>query len=229
MASVPDPATPQLPTLDVDACRYQTFSRLVESLMHEVRNPLNALSINLEVLTERMRGQSGGTLPANHEKNLTAIRTQLQRVDATLRAFAEFLCPTVDSQNPTDFSASIVRAMDLLAHETRRGRVTFEHSVVPELSVRFKRSALVPFLALQPLLQSIARSSPGSVINVSWTRMDGEKAAFEVRDASGVVEPPGVVLEGMKRACTDEGLELLSEAGRFVLTLPLWKPEGRPS
>ena len=223
------PPRNELPCLDVDACRYQTFSRLVESLMHEVRNPLNALSINLEVLTERLRSASGGTIPAPQEKNLTAIRNQPQRVDATLRSFAEFLCPVSESTTPSDFSAAIVRAMELLAHETRRGRVTFEHSVHPELSVKFKRSALVPFLAMQPLMQSIVRASPGSVVNVSWTRADGGKAVFEVRDTSGVMEPPGVVLDGLHRACTDEGLELVSEPGRFRVTLPIWRPEGRPS
>jgi signal transduction histidine kinase len=212
----------ELPSISTDASRFQTFSRLVESLMHEVRNPLNALSINLEVLTERLKSANNGQdLPANQEKHLTAIRNQLQRVDGTMRAFAEFLCPTTDAVGPIDFSAAISRAMELLAHETRRGRVTFQSTVGPEIHVKLRRSGLVPFLALEPLMQSIFRSAPGSVVEVSWARGEG-KGMFEVRDTSAQTST-GLPLQGLKQACDLEGLQFVAGAGSFSLSIPLWE------
>ncbi|MFY0575704.1 hypothetical protein ACN28S_16275 [Cystobacter fuscus] len=39
----------------VDAARYSTVPSLMDSLLHDVRNPLNAMSIHLEVLTEKLK------------------------------------------------------------------------------------------------------------------------------------------------------------------------------
>ncbi len=38
----------------VDAARYGAVPTLMDSLLHDVRNPLNALSIHLDVLTAKL-------------------------------------------------------------------------------------------------------------------------------------------------------------------------------
>ena len=44
------PAVQEGPDPVVGAARYVAVPTLMDSLLHDVRNPLNALSINLEVL-----------------------------------------------------------------------------------------------------------------------------------------------------------------------------------
>ena len=74
----------------VGAARNAVAQRLMDSLLHDVRNPLNALSINLDVLTEKIRRELG-EIPAAQEKNLKVMREQIFRVDAVLRQFADFM------------------------------------------------------------------------------------------------------------------------------------------
>src|SRR5687767_9977504 len=47
------------PELTIGAARQAANQRLMDSLLHDVRNPLNALSINLDVLTEKIRREHG--------------------------------------------------------------------------------------------------------------------------------------------------------------------------
>ena len=43
--------------------RYGAVPALMDSLLHDVRNPLNALAINLEVLAEKLKGETGRCRP----------------------------------------------------------------------------------------------------------------------------------------------------------------------
>jgi len=74
----------------VDAARYGAVPTLMDSLLHDVRNPLNALSIHLEVLSEKLKADTG-QVPPSQDKNLKAMRDQIQRVDAIMRRFSEFI------------------------------------------------------------------------------------------------------------------------------------------
>ena len=51
----------------VDAGALRRGPRLMDSLVHDVRNPLNALAINLEVLNEKSPGETAGAARAGEE------------------------------------------------------------------------------------------------------------------------------------------------------------------
>lgn len=72
------------------AARWEVIARIASGLSHDVRNPLNALAIHLEVLADKLRRDGQGTLPAHLEKNLVAARAQVGRVDGIVRRFADF-------------------------------------------------------------------------------------------------------------------------------------------
>jgi phosphoglycerate-specific signal transduction histidine kinase len=106
----------------VDAARYSAVPSLMDSLLHDVRNPLNALSIHLEVLTEKLKGEAG-QVPASQEKNLRSMREQIQRVDGILRRFSEFIVSRPGSLGDVELSDTVTRALEVLAHESRKRRL----------------------------------------------------------------------------------------------------------
>lgn len=58
------------------------FGHLAAALAHELRNPLNAMSIHLELLEGRLgRGDGAGA------RSLQALRDRIARIDATLDRF----------------------------------------------------------------------------------------------------------------------------------------------
>src|SRR6476646_8256161 len=85
----------------VQAAKYALVQRLIDSMLHDARNPLNALAINLDVLTEKLRGPDR-LVPPNQEKNLKAMREQIFRVDGILKTFSDYLAPKANSGAGTE-------------------------------------------------------------------------------------------------------------------------------
>ncbi|HME91896.1 MAG TPA: histidine kinase, partial [Myxococcaceae bacterium] len=132
----------------VRASWFAAVPGLVDSLIHDARNPLNALTLNLEVLTEKIHALPN-SLPAA-DKNLRAIREQVFRVDSILRKFAEFIAARPAGQGEANLSELVVRAVEVLGHEARSGRVRMLSQIEPGLKVRFAELSAAPFVALQP-------------------------------------------------------------------------------
>jgi signal transduction histidine kinase len=109
----------------------------MDSLLHDVRNPLNALSINLEVLSEKLKGEAG-EVPASQAKNLKAMRDQIQRVDGILRQFTEFIVLRGGAAGEAGLSEVAKRSLEVLAHESRRRRLKVQTAIEPNVSVRLQ-------------------------------------------------------------------------------------------
>jgi signal transduction histidine kinase len=166
----------------VDAARGILNQRLMDSLVHDVRNPLNALSINLDVLVEKLRREQG-EIPDTQQKNLRVMREQIFRVDGLLKHFGEHMGLPRGTEGPTcDLSEALGQVVELLGHETRRAMIKVRQMVEPGLTVRGKRDD-VRFLAMQALFRGIGRAGEEGELDLSLQR-DGQRAALRIRDGN---------------------------------------------
>ena len=78
-----------------DATRLVALSRLSAGIAHEIKNPLNAMSIHLELL----RTQMGGSREAT--EHLAVITGQLRRLDEVVQTFLKFSRPEQLTLKPT--------------------------------------------------------------------------------------------------------------------------------
>jgi len=204
----------------VDAVRYGVVSTLMDSLLHDARNPLNALAINLEVLSEKLRGE-GGLVPASQEKNLRAMRDQIGRLDAILRQFGDFMAPRAGSLGPVPLSEVVLRAVEVLSHESRRKRLKVRTAVEAELTAGPAEPGAVRFVVVQPLLRAFRRAEPGTEVAVTLRRAGGE-ALLEVEDsASEAAEPASGVLVAVEREASKAGARVLVRGGLFQVAFNL--------
>lgn len=212
--------------LIVDAMRQRATAPVVESMVHDLRNPLNALSINLEVLMEKLRAETG-EVPANQDKNVRAMREQIQRMDALLRRFSEFL---LDRPRPAEcvaFSTLLQASLEVLSPEVRRHRLKPQVALAAEVQVRGDVSAL-RFLSVQALVWSIARSAAGEELRVTL-RAQGGEAVLEI-DAAGGSDRPDEENAGAASPELETALQIVAarlggrigfEGGRCTAALPL--------
>lgn len=205
----------------MEAARLSMVERLFDSLLHDARNPLNALVINLDVLTEKLR-KPEGQVPPNQEKNLRAIREQAFRVDGILRTFSESLLPAPESgPGDADFSTQLIRAHDLLGHEIRRNRVKTNLSIQPNVRLAKADPRLCSFLSIQPLLRSIARSAPGEEVFMILG-VEQSEALLQIRDvAPGAQEPFPEGPAAIAWAAQAMGGSASVRAGECLLRLPV--------
>ncbi len=205
----------------VDAARYSTVPSLMDSLLHDVRNPLNALSIHLEVLTEKLKGEAG-VVPPSQEKNLKSMREQIQRVDGILRRFAEFIVSRPGGAGDTDLTETVTRALDVLSHESRKNRLQVRPTLTPGVRARLSDIGELGFLVVQALVRGYGRSAAGAEVTVG-VRIEDARAVFEVvdADASPGADGPSEASAALELRCAQLGVDLHLRGGTCRMTFPL--------
>ncbi len=203
----------------VGAARYSAIPTLMDSLLHDVRNPLNALSINLEVLSEKLKGETG-EVPASQAKNIKAMRDQIQRVDGILRQFSEFIVLRGGSAGEVVLSDVAKRSLEVLAHESRRRRIKLQTTIEPDLRVRLQDTSELSFFLVQALLRAFARTEAGLEVAVT-VRAEGSQAVLEVTDSAGSApESAPDVVAALGLRCAQLGVDFQIRAGvcRFIFS-----------
>jgi K+-sensing histidine kinase KdpD len=189
----------------------------MDSLLHDVRNPLNALSINLEVLSEKLKGEAG-EVPPSQAKNIKAMRDQIQRVDGVLRQFADFIVFRGGGAGEAALSDVTKRALDVVAHESRRRRLKLNVTMDADLRVKLQDTSELSFFLIQALLRAFGRSETGTEVAVS-VRAEGSQAVLEVTDSSGSApESSPDIVAALGLRCAQLGIEFQLRAGvcRFL-------------
>jgi len=202
----------------VGAVRYGAVPMLMDSLMHDVRNPLNALAIHLEVLSEKLKAETG-QVPPSQEKNLKAMRDQIQRVDGILKLFSEFVVHRGATPGDADLSEATTRALGVLGHESRRRRAQVQSAVEAGVRVRLPDTSELGFFLVQSLLRAFRRAEGGGSVRVR-VRAEGASAVLEVEDTGGASEPMPEVVAALELRCAQLGVESYIRAGQCRLVFP---------
>ncbi len=201
----------------VASAAYQAASRLMESLLHDARNPLNALAINLEVLGEKLKDDDG-KIPETQDKNLRAMREQVFRVDGILRQFAEFMTPRLGARGEQGLSELVQGAVEVVAHESRRRRVKLKVTLEPGLTGACPDAGLLHLLLVQALLRAISRTDSGGETSVVLAREGGQAVLTLSDPAPDSHEPLPQALEAISSLCADLGVPLATSGGTLQLT-----------
>ena len=88
------------------------LGRLTSGVAHEVKNPLNAMRIHLELLKTRLKER-----PPEVGENLEVIAQESQRLDRVVQGFLKFVRPQALRLGPVDVNALLQEASQLMAPE----------------------------------------------------------------------------------------------------------------
>lgn len=203
----------------IDAARYSAVPTLMDSLLHDVRNPLNAMSIHLEVLAEKLKVETG-SVPPSQEKNLKAMREQIQRVDGILRRFNDFIVARTGVPGEVDLSDVATRAVDVLGHEARKRRLKVGTQLEPGVKVRIADTGELGFLVVQALMRAFGRAEASSEVKVT-VRAEGAQAVLEVLDGTNIeAERTPETAAALELRCGQLGVECRIRAGECRLFFP---------
>ncbi|MBK7859895.1 MAG: response regulator [Archangiaceae bacterium] len=98
---------------------------MTAGLSHEIRNPLNAAGLQLQVLERRIDKLDPALRPPLLEP-LTLVRDEIRRLDHLLEDFLQLARPRELVSRPVDLSELAGRVLDLLARDAERRGVTLE-------------------------------------------------------------------------------------------------------
>jgi signal transduction histidine kinase len=201
----------------------------MDSLVHDVRNPLNALAINVEILQEKLSRAAGGQVPATQAKNLQAMREQVTRVNEMLGEFARFLAPSPTAPAVASLSATVENAVSVLGHAGRRARVKVAVDV-PETRavVEAMDSSVLGFLVLVPVLRALERTPEDGQVRVS-VRNEGARVVLLVQDGGREEGEDTEVEHALAAAASEYGAEFHVRGSQLRLSFRAGQDRPEPS
>jgi signal transduction histidine kinase len=105
---------------DEHALRSQLFGRVVAGVAHDIKNPLNAMSLQLALLGDKLEG--AGVVSQAASGHLAALREQIARVNEVLRRLVDATDPSAQL-GYTDLGALVADVGCLFGYEARRRRI----------------------------------------------------------------------------------------------------------
>jgi signal transduction histidine kinase len=132
----------------------RSLGRLMAGVTHEVRNPLNAMTIHLELVREHLlRLQRGARAPVGAvlglegredsmpevngaREHIDVIASEIKRLDEVITGFVRFIRPEELQLTPVDLKLLVAEVIALVEPDARRSGITCRSDVpdgMPEL------------------------------------------------------------------------------------------------
>jgi signal transduction histidine kinase len=163
--------------------RLAALGRLTSGVAHEVKNPLNAMMIHLELLKERLDAPSQEV-----RQSLEVIGGEIRRLDRVVQGFLRFMRPHELELKPIEVTTLLQSAVLLVEAEWQSQGIRFSIEVAPGLPAVEGDEELLR-QALLNLIQNACQAMPRAGVVTVGARVDGHTLCLEVAD-EGVGIPP---------------------------------------
>ena len=163
--------------------RLAAIGRLTSGVAHEVKNPINAIVVHLELLREKMREAQPDT-----RRHMDIISKEIHRLDRVVQTLVDFNRPVELRLKIADLRRVLEEVTQLAAPEAEQNGV----GIVTELGSEPLPVLIDYDLVKQALdnvvLNGIQAMTDGGTLRIT-ARHDDKAAAVEVRDAGPGIPP----------------------------------------
>ncbi|HWZ42592.1 MAG TPA: ATP-binding protein [Candidatus Saccharimonadales bacterium] len=156
--------------------RLSAIGRLTSGVAHEVKNPINAIVVHLEVLRQKLNTVEPGT-----RRHLDVIGSEIQRLDRVVQTLVDFTRPVELRLAELDLCKLVDEVIALAAPEAARHNVPIERVAVARTLVMRIDADLVKQAILNIVINGVQAMPEGGRLQVA-TRREGDVAVIEVRD-----------------------------------------------
>jgi len=163
--------------------RLAAIGRLTSGVAHEVKNPINAIVVHLELLREKMR-----EIDPDTRRHMDIIGREIHRLDRVVQMLVDFNRPVELRLSDFDLRRLIEDVALLASPEAARQGVRVETQLTSEpLPVRADAD-LIKQALLNVVLNGVQAMADGGVLSIA-ARQDDAAAAIEVHDQGAGIPP----------------------------------------
>lgn len=175
----------------VEAERMAYIGTLASGLAHEIRNPLNSLNLNMQMLEEEIQEGGSAVSPASGKRLLAITRSEISRLERLVSDFLAYAKPRPLEMEEMPAVRPLERVRDLLAGEIQKrgarvevedrsggARVRVDPEQIGQLLLNLARNAM----------DAAEEAGRRPVLELSVSR-HGSSAALTIRD-NGIGIPP---------------------------------------
>jgi signal transduction histidine kinase len=163
--------------------RLAAIGRLTSGVAHEVKNPINAIVVHLEVLRQKMQNMDPDTC-----RHVDVIGSEIQRLDRVVSTLVDFTRPVELRLAEADLRTLVDDVAQLASPEAERHGVKIERHVPNDALPVKVDSDLVKQALLNVVLNGVQAMTSGGVLALSALREDGA-AQVKVSDQGGGIPP----------------------------------------
>jgi signal transduction histidine kinase len=166
------------------ARRLAAIGRLTANVGHEVKNPINAMVVHLELLRGKLAG--GALERESAQKHVDILADEMRRLDRVVETLADFSRPMDLDLREHDLRNVVEQTLELAGAELKEHGIEIKTSTSPApVNVRVDAELLRQAL-LNLLLNAMQAMPSGGVVRVS-VRRDQRLAIVEIADnGSGI-------------------------------------------
>ena len=166
--------------------RLAALSRLTSGVAHEIKNPLNAMALQLEILRGKL---------ASHEPEVDVIAGEIKRLDNVVKTFLNFNKPMELEAKPINLTQLVEEVVALVTPEARAKHVSIE--AVLEGGLQINGDADMLKQAILNVINNGLEAMPDGGKLVVRTKWDGDDCQLEISDAGRrhSVQGPGSDLQ----------------------------------
>jgi PAS domain S-box-containing protein len=156
--------------------RLSAIGRLTSGVAHEVKNPINAIVVHLEVLRQKMK-----EIDPDTRRHVDVIGSEIQRLDRVVQTLVDFTRPVELRLSDMDLRKVVEDVVILASPAAEKHNVRIEREAGQEsLSVRIDAD-LVKQAILNIVLNGVQAMPEGGTLRLTVKR-DGDGALISVRD-----------------------------------------------
>jgi signal transduction histidine kinase len=162
------------------SAKLTALGRLTSGLAHEIKNPLNAMAIHLELMKEKLGPSLAGVQP-----NVTIIESEIRRLDRVVQGFVKFMRPQELALKPVDLNPLLKDVIALLEAEWGSKSIRFAFQASSSLPPVTADAELLHQAFLNILLNACQAMPSGGTITVTTDQDSGESARVTIADEGG--------------------------------------------
>src|SRR5271166_1750533 len=158
--------------------RLAALSRLTGGVAHEIKNPLNAMALQLEVLRTKLDGE---------HPEVAVIAREIKRLDNVVKTFLNFNRPVELEAKALDLNQLVSQILDLVAPEAAAKRVRIDVNLQPGLNTNGDAN-LLQQAVLNVINNAMEAMPDGGTLTVRSSR-DGSDCRLEIGDSGAGIPP----------------------------------------
>lgn len=172
--------------------RLVDFSRITSGIAHEVKNPLNAIVIHLELLRSKISDHA--TAADEVRPQLNILTSELQRLERVVQTFLDFTRPPRLQMRPLDVNQLLEETLALAAPEALTRGAFIHRAFATDLPRIAGDADMLKQAFFNIIINGVQAMENGGSLNVTSAR-DGERAVLiSIKDHG-----KGIELEARKR------------------------------
>lgn len=158
--------------------RLAAIGRITAGVGHEVKNPINAMVLHLELLRGKLAAGENGD---GAQRHVEILASEMQRLDRVVQTLADFSRPMEMHLKRVDLRDIVASVIELTWEQMRENHVTVKAEATREPMMVHVDSDLVRQALLNLVLNGMQSMSEGGVVHI-LLRREQQLAVIEVKD-----------------------------------------------